>query len=84
LLPLWLGILSKWDQQRVETRKFESDLVTKAIYEAHSPNEMRDNIHNLLKLDLIKEQRPAVCRLLKARGLEEDTVFCPIKALPSD
>jgi hypothetical protein len=78
LLPLWLGILNSRDQQEIEVRKFESDLITKAIYQSRNELEMRDNIHNLLKLGLIKEQQAAVCRLLQMKNVPEtDTSLCP-------
>ena len=78
LLPLWIGFLNNRDQQKIEVRKFEGDLITKAIYQAHNENEMQDNIHNLLKLGLIKEQQAAVCQLLRMRNVPEpNPLLCP-------
>jgi hypothetical protein len=77
LLPLWINFLNNRDQQTIEVRKFEGDLITKAIYQSHDETEMQTNIHNLLKLGLIKEQRAAVCQLLRLHNVTENPIYCP-------
>jgi hypothetical protein len=79
LLPLWLNYLNNRDQQRTEVRKLESDLITKAIYQAHDGEEMKSNLHDLMKLEFIKEQQPAVCQFLRMRNQPENEIFCPTK-----
>jgi hypothetical protein len=71
LLPLWLGFLNNRDQQKIEVRKFETDLITKAINQSHDDFDLRNNIHNLLKLGLIKEQQASVRQLLRTKNVAE-------------
>jgi hypothetical protein len=72
VLPLWIGLLTSHQQQALEVKKLESDLISKAMLESRERFELQERMHNLLKGRLVVEKKDDVCDLLRKRGLSSD------------